>query len=252
MKETLAALVGVQRLDERLTVLRRRLESLPAELGERESAQSVLEAGNEALDGRRKTALVRSHEIETEVRTAEARIASLEQKSRSLRDAGAVQVAQHEAQELRDKISRLQDEELRLLEDADRLAAEIELGRVRAEESGAELVSFRQTVEADVAELRAKVEELDADRRQRLAKLPSGPVEVYEQMLEKRLGRAVCALKGSSCGGCGMMVPPNDRVGVGTSSKLVRCRSCLRIMVPAELWAPQDAAAAAGEDGGAS
>ncbi|MBL7009221.1 MAG: hypothetical protein ISR76_09500, partial [Planctomycetes bacterium] len=192
MKETLAALVGVQRLDERLTVLRRRLESLPAELGERESAQSVLEAGNEALDGRRKTALVRSHEIETEVRTAEARIASLEQKSRSLRDAGAVQVAQHEAQELRDKISRLQDEELRLLEDADRLAAEIELGRVRAEESGAELVSFRQTVEADVAELRAKVEELDADRRQRLAKLPSGPVEVYEQMLEKRLGRAVC------------------------------------------------------------
>ncbi len=243
MKETLAALVDVQKLDERLAVLRRRLDSLPVELGERESSHSALEAGTEALEGRRKGALVRSHEIEVEVRTAEDRIEKLETKCRSLRDAGAVQVAQHEAQELRDKISLAQDEELQLLEEADRLEAEVEQGRSQVADSAAELEQFRQSVQADSAELEGQVAALVADRQQRLAALPSGPVDVYEQMLVKRAGRAVCALKGSSCGGCGMMVPPNDRVGVTGTVKLVRCRSCLRILVPGELWSPQSAAA---------
>ncbi len=250
MKETLTALVNAQRLDERLAVLRRRLDSLPVELGERESRHDVLEAGLEAVEGRRKGALVRSHELETEVRTAEDRIAVLEEKSRSLRDAGAVQVAQHEAQELRDKISQLQDEELQLLEDADRLAAEAVEGKAKVAESAAELEQFRATVAEDQAELQGQVEEIDAERRDGLGRLSSTVVEVYEKMLEKRKGRAVCPLKGNSCGGCGMAVPPNDQVGVHGASKLVRCRSCLRILVPAELWSPESAAesAAASEE----
>jgi predicted nucleic acid-binding Zn-ribbon protein len=243
VKETLSALVEVQKLDERLAVLRRRLDSLPVELGERESRHAVKEAECEAVAGRRKTALLRCRELENEVRAAEQRVDSLEQKARSLRDAGAVQVAQHEAQELRDKISRFQDEELQLLEDVDRLAADGEEARARLAEEAAELEQFRAAVEADAAELRGQVEEMVADRTGRLSALPSQAVDVYEQMLEKRKGRAMAPLKGSSCGGCGMAVPPNDCVAVTGGSKLVRCRSCLRILVGAEIWSPPQPAA---------
>lgn len=242
MKEILAALVEAQRLDERLAVLRRRLESLPAELGERDSRQAVREAEAEALEGKRRAALLRARELESEVRGLEERVTTLERKARGLRDAGAVQVAEHEAQELRDRISRGQDEEFRLLEDADRLQAEGARARAELVESLAELTRFRASVEADVAELRAQVAELEAERDSLLARVPSSTAEVYRKLLPARNGRAVCALKGTSCGGCGMVVPPNDRVGVVGCAKLVRCRSCMRIMVAPEIWSAQSPA----------
>ncbi|RMH05144.1 MAG: hypothetical protein D6702_01210 [Planctomycetota bacterium] len=243
MKETLAALVAAQRLDERLLVLRRRRASLPAELSEREAGHAVLEAEREEAEVRRKAALVRARELENEVRGLEERLARLEAKSRTLRDAGAVQVAQHEAQEIRDAISRAQDEELQLLEDADRLAGETTELAARIEQSAGELAAFRSRVETDAAELDAEIAELEGRRDARLGAVPNQVAETYRTLLDKRQGRAVAPLKGRSCGGCGMAVPPNDQLGVINAAKLVRCRSCQRFLVPLEVWSPESSAA---------
>jgi len=235
-------LVALQRLDEQLTVLRRRLESLPVELGERESDLAALEAAAEGLEGRRKAALARAQDLENDVLQMEQRVQRLDAQSRGSRDAGAIQVAEHEAGELRDRISRAQEEALEDLDRAERLQAEVAEARERLAQARAEFEQFRTTVAEDEQQLEAEEAELQARRKALLKSLPTQIREVYEKLLPSRRGRALAPLRGESCGGCGMVVPPNDRMHVHAGSTLVRCRSCSRILVDLPLWNEEEAA----------
>ena len=236
MKEAIAALVQVQQLDERLAVLHRRLESLPEELAEREAHQSAQAAEADSVEGQRKAALARSRDLENEVRKHEERVAKLTDQINNTRDAGAVQVAQHEVQELRDRIASSEEEAIRLLENAERLVETREEARSRAQSAADDLELFRKTVSEDQAELEREIGELQTDRDRAVAKVPKNVAEVYEKLRPARKGRALAPLKGQSCGGCGMVVPPNDRIRVSAQSSMVRCRSCTRILVPVEAW----------------
>ncbi len=90
-------------------VLRRRLESLPVELGEQETRYSVLEAEAEKHLVERKRALSWAQSLENDVRDWEARVEKLEQQIRILRDAGAAQVARHEAEQHRGEIAKAEE-----------------------------------------------------------------------------------------------------------------------------------------------
>ena len=236
MKETLAVLVAAQRLDERLLVLQRRLASLPAELAERRARAAALEAGAEALESERKNALLRAQSLETDVRQHEQRVRKIEQQLLELRDAGAAAVMRHEAQELRDKISRAEEEALALLERGEALVAEREQARAAAKAYAGELAEFAAAVAADQAELGAQQAALSAERETWLARVPGEPAETYQRLIKARKGVALAPLRGNSCGACGMLVPPNDRVRVLAMAELCLCRSCGRIQVTAELW----------------
>ncbi|MFQ5748504.1 MAG: zinc ribbon domain-containing protein [Planctomycetota bacterium] len=248
MKQVLARLVQLQRLDERRATLKRRLDSLPVELGERKSQQAVLEAAAEARAAERKSSLARAEELELEVREHELRIQKLEAQTRESRDAGAVQIAQHEVRQHRDKISKNEDEALALLERANALIAEVEKDRQKAREMAAELEKFARTVAEDQTALQAELDALGRERDVLEESLPFEARGVYDKLYPVRKGRPVAPLKGDSCGGCGMVVPPNDRMKVSARKALTRCPSCTRILVSADLWSPEAAGAeAAGE-----
>ncbi|HEX9794372.1 MAG TPA: C4-type zinc ribbon domain-containing protein [Planctomycetota bacterium] len=236
MKADLERLVQVQRADERLAVLQRRLDSIPAERGERESRQSVLEAAAEAIETERKEALSRSRELENEASTWQTRLAKIEDQINNTRDAGSIQIAEREAQELRDRISAAEEEALRLLEHAEVVIEKRDQARAAALDSAAELALFKRTLEQDEADLRADFESEKARRTELVSGVARATRETYEKLLPARKGRALSPLRGESCGGCGMVVPPNDRLRVNGATAVTRCRSCSRILVPAEIW----------------
>ncbi len=246
MKHVLARLVQLQRLDERRAILKRRLDSLPVELRERKSRQAVLEAAAEARRTERKSSLARVEELELDVRQHELRIQKLEAQTREARDAGALQIAQHELQQHREKISKEEDEALALLERANALVAEVEKDRLKVLEAAEELKQFARTVAEDQTALQAEMEVLGKEREALAEALPFEARGVYDKLYPVRKGRPVAPLKGDSCGGCGMVVPPNDRMKVSACNSLTRCSSCTRILVAGDLWSPA-AAESAGE-----
>ncbi len=247
MRELLLSLVQAQRLDERLATLRRRARSLPEELTEREAAHAALEAEAEALENERRSSLARARELENEARSHEQRIERLEEQARNLRDAGAVEVAQHEAEELRDRVATLENEALALLERAEELAAERDRSQEKVEASAQELALFRRTVASDEESLQAEILDLERRREEVLGPATGRLRDLYEKLLPSRKGRALAPLRGDSCGGCGMVVPPNDRIGVRRALEVVQCRSCARILVHPDLWSEAAEGAAEGE-----
>lgn len=244
MQQTLTGLIRIQQLDKRLLVLRRRLGSLPAELAERESHYSALEAEADQAEGERKAALARAQDLENDVRVREQRIAKLEKQALEARDASTVQVAQHEAMKLREQISSLQEEALQMLEAGE--AAEKRRDEARARVAGAaeELELFRGNLTRDEKEVGGEAARLEAERAAKLEAVGSAARQAYESLLEKYPGRTLAPMKGDSCGGCGTRLVANDTVRVRAMNGIVRCPSCQRILVTQDLWTAAEESAA--------
>ena len=244
MRATLDSLIRVQQMDKRLIVLRRRLESLPAELGERESHYAAVEAEAAQAEGDRKAALSRAQDLENDVRDREARIAKFEKQALEARDPSTVQVARHESNRLREEVSRLQEEALQMLDAGE--AAETRRDEVRARVADAleELTLFRANVARDQAEVGGEAARLEAERKAEFDGVEMSARQVFEQISARHPGRAVVPLRGDNCGGCGTRIVPNDAVRVRGLSTLVRCHSCQRVLVPQEVWAAAEEPAA--------
>lgn len=237
VKEQLVSLVRLQHLDERIRTQTKRLASIPEELGEREAAFSAREAAAEQLEAERKSCLARAQDLENDVAKHELRITKLEEQIHGARDAGAVGVAQHEADGLRAKVAAAQEEALQLLEEADRYSADRDTARAEVEEQRKELESFREVVVSDEASLGEALAALQGERAELEQPLSTAARELYARVADARQGRAVAVMRGNSCSGCGSNLPPNEQVKVSAANALLPCRSCGRILVPQEVWA---------------
>ncbi|MHC4824737.1 MAG: zinc ribbon domain-containing protein [Planctomycetota bacterium] len=236
MEASLSHLIRAQQVDKRLTVLERRLASLPVEVGERESTLAALEAEAEELEAERKACLTRSTKLENEVGTREERIAKLEKQAVEARDPSAVQVAQHEAGNLRDENSDAQEEALELLERAENLQAQRSGMDEKLTAAREDLEALRQNVAADQEDLENEAATLREERAGQVGEVNTQMKGVFEVLSGKHPGKAVVPLKGDSCGGCGTRLTPNDRVRVQAAKSVIRCPSCTRILVTQELF----------------
>ncbi len=236
MKETLASLVRLQLHDDKIRNQKRRLESIPAELNEREAVFSAQEAGAEQMEAERKARLIRVRDLENDIASTEERVEKLEEQLRRTRDAGSLKVGQHEAEQLRDKISSDQEEALALLEEAENFEGQRDEARKQVEEQRAELEQFREVVAADEKELGAALAAMEAERDQMVQTLQGKPIQVYDRITTGRNSKGVVALRGGACAGCGMGLNPNDQLKVKAAKAIFQCRSCSRILVEHELW----------------
>jgi len=237
VKDSISHLIAVQVLDERVVVLTRRLESLPIELGEREARNETMRAEADGMEAQRMQTMTRANSLENDVRDLQARIEKLERQQLSLRDAGAVAIAAHEAEECRSRMGHGEEEALTALDKAEELEPKIAEARKEVEEDAVEIEMFRETVARDQEDLKIEIEQLKERRAQRIPRINRSLFDLYERLLPSRKGKPMAPLRGEACGGCGMAVPANDRVKVKAASTIATCRSCQRILVEQEIWA---------------
>ncbi|MBC8371927.1 MAG: hypothetical protein H8E25_18145 [Planctomycetes bacterium] len=241
MDNTLPSLIKAQELDKRIVVLRRRLESLPIEVGEHESALLAMQAELDEADVERKGCLAKATTIETEVGTNDARIDKLDRMATESPDVSICKVAQHEATELREKNSVAQEQALNLLERADDLESKIANMSPELEQAANDLASFRVTVAKDTTDFQTELEQLLSQRSDYLVNANSAIVKAFESLSERHPGVAVSQLRTDTCGGCGTRLVPNDCMRIQAMKSPVRCPSCTRFLVSQEFWSAHNA-----------
>ncbi|MDP6963243.1 MAG: hypothetical protein QGF46_03660 [Planctomycetota bacterium] len=236
MDNTLPSLIKAQEFDKRIVVLSRRLSSLPGEVGERESELLALKADYDDADAENKACLIKADSLEVEVAGREERIAKLDRTATETVDVSIAKVAQHEAQELREKNNVDQEQALMLLDKSDELKARLKKMAPQIEQADADLESFRQTVANDSADFQAELDSLLQQRQVTLSAANTAVVKAFDTISERHPGGAISPLRGDSCGGCGTRLVPNDCMRVETMKSPVRCPSCTRFLVPQEFF----------------
>ena len=141
-----------------------------------------------------------------------------------------LQALQREIDQIKLGNSQLEDELIKLLEEAESYASAL---RAKEEELRQLEAAWREKqgeIEAQVAGIERAVAEASALRQAIATRLNRELIERYELIFSRRGGMAVVTVSDGICQGCYMNIPPQLWNEIIKSEKLILCPSCHRIL----------------------
>jgi len=240
--ETLALLQEIDRQNRERQLEIDELEREAAEL------ESTIESRRALVDSARTsstTAQVRRRELEALLQEEERKIKDRRMRLSRIRNEQELLAAQREIDANKESNSRLEEELLTVLEQTEALEgglreAEAELSRLEEKAN-----ALRAHSSSRAAQLRGEIGS-NQDQREAIASRLSVTIrKKYEQIFARRGGIAVVEIRGGSCQGCNMTLPPQLCIEVRKHQELHLCPSCHRIL----FWREETTASAeAGEE----
>ncbi len=224
-------LYALQELDLALESNRTSLADVLAHLGESEEVADA----RRTVGDRQEALRAAEHEFkEREFRTEELRrkIEPIERRlyEGSVRNPKELEDLQQDIDSLKRRRSELDDEALeameavdaaqRALDEARRALQELEAGHKAEQE---ELGRRQEGLEREIAALEAR-------RSEQAMAVNANLMRLYERLAPTRQGRAVAKVEGGACQGCRISLPMNLLQRARTSSDVVQCSSCERIL----------------------
>jgi hypothetical protein len=224
-------LYELQRVEIEAEAVSRRLKEIAARLGEsselKRARQDVVEAGGQLAKCR-----VHTQDLDLEVRGLDQRIAANEQRlySGQLHNPKDLTNLQDETTAHKRWHQKKEDELLAAMlagEDAEAVLCRAQANLARVEEvwqaAQAELL-------AQQAGLQAHLQQLGEQRATHVAAIPAGELAIYQNLRQRKAGRAVAAVKNGICEGCRMAPPTHQVHQAGVGKELVFCNNCGRIL----------------------
>ena len=229
---TIAAdLYALQEIDSAVEATKASLTAVEEQLGESEeliAGRQAVEEGRDALEGVSK----QQRELEWQVDDLRPRLSDVEGKlyGGSVRNPKELGSMQEEANILRGQLRRREDELLDLmvrveerqtaLREAEESLTEVE-GRWRQDQK--ELTSEKEKLEGELAGLEER-------RRQQSGLIEARVLALYDNLWERRQGRAVAKVERGMCGGCRITLPMTVLQKARSGMDVVQCVSCERIL----------------------
>ncbi|HWD25287.1 MAG TPA: C4-type zinc ribbon domain-containing protein [Acidimicrobiales bacterium] len=233
-----AALLSLQAEDLHLDQLAYRREHLPAklELSELSKRRAALEIDRESVNAERSSLTDRQDTLEAEIAEAEARLVSLDEKSRSgavtgFRDQEAL--ATEMGQVARRK-RELEDEELEIMEALE--PHDAALASVEAEIEA--VLGTRRILESQIGdderEIAKEASIVTENRISAAAAVPPTLLVEYEKLRAHLGGIGVARVVHGTCAGCNLHLSATelDRMHKLTGDRLEHCEQCGRLLVP--------------------
>ena len=229
---TIAAdLYALQETDSAIEAAKASLVVVEEQLGESEellAGHQAVEEGRAALEGVSK----QQRELEWQVDDLRSRVSGVEDKlyGGSVRNPKELASMQEEANILRGQLRRREDELLDLMVRVEERQAALR----EAEESLSEVEKRWQQEQKELASQKGKLEGelagLEEKRRQQSGLIGAQVLVLYDNLWERRQGRAVVKVERGMCGGCRISLPMTVLQKARSGLDVVQCVSCERIL----------------------
>lgn len=167
---------------------------------------------------------------EGEIDDYSGKIAAAEEQLYSGRTSNPKELAnlQHEANTLKEKRGRTEDQALAVLERLETAEAAAALSAGELKQAEAEWQQLQQQLSAEIEQLRGKLTTLAARRQSLLNRIDNQAADLY-QKLRKQKGQAVSRVERGICRGCRISLASSE-LQQARSGKPVQCSSCGRIL----------------------
>lgn len=233
-REKLKALEELQKVDLMIRDLSAEGEAHPARLrqieSERDASRSALDAtrGRLADNERARRQNEQLLQIEKDkVRKWESRLNELKTPREYAALARELDIAK--------KTNTTAEEELkRLSGEYDELKKSVAAGESALTEREAVVAREGEQIHAALGGLKAKLDELNAQREALVARCDPGLVSKYERIRKQRGGIAVVPVVNGTCKGCQRNIPPQMANNLLTASDILSCPNCHRFIYAAE------------------
>lgn len=229
MLTEIKTLLIVQDRDTRLRRLRDDLRRLPEEAARAKARLAAEEAALQAAKAAAADNEVAMRKLQLEIETRRTTIGRLKTQQFETRKNEEYAALGHEIERYAADISKLEDEELALMEKAEALKA-------AATAATSTLAATRERVQTDLNQMKerhlaltAQLKEVEAERTTLASGIDGGLLSRYDRIFEKK-APAVVPLEHGICGGCHMRVTPTTLTQVKGEKGLAFCENCGRLL----------------------
>ena len=224
-------LYRLQQIDSRLKLVTARLVSIKNTLENNAELQAASKQYEEAK--------VRYLQIEKSLKNSEYESAThrikLEQVEASLysgriQNPKELQDLQKEIASIKRNLSAVEDHQLELMMSIEECQVAIITTQKTYEQTQGKVISANASLRTELNSLEKETENLNAQRLAVLPAIDTVSINLYDALRQKRSGLAVSQVIENACDTCGASLTPGLAQSVRTSSQLVLCPMCGRIL----------------------
>jgi predicted nucleic acid-binding Zn-ribbon protein len=234
LSSQIQALAALQRLDQSLRDNTQTVEAGQQRVAELDEALRKQQEAAAAARTEVAALATRQRDLEARLTDAEAKMKDKRMRITRIRNDKELGLAKREVDLLKEETSAVETELVAVIEQVEAATAR----REAAEQSLTEISAAR---EAEAADLSATIDRLGSqiaeDRARRLQLVAEVDGELhrrYEMIFSRRGGVAVVAVRGGTCQGCHMHVPPQLFNQIQRGGHVIVCPSCQRML----FWQP--------------
>lgn len=230
MEERLNLLIQLQEIDGAIRARQKEKKKLPELVAalERtsEANKAELDTIRETLETAQKTKRDRDRDLEE----AAQKVEKLKSRTPDIKTNKEYTALLKEIETVEQENKTIEDDILKLMEKIDAAAAEIVNTETRSAQEAVAIEADRKQFEESMAKLEG---ELAADGRARdeiASRIDEALLAKYHKRLVQQGGRVVVEVRGESCSGCFMSIPPQIFVNVKKNAAIITCPNCQRIL----------------------
>jgi len=216
----------IRQIQAEIETLPLRRKSLEAQLAATESAVDVLRHKTRQIEVDRK-------KLELDVGTRTESIARFKTQQYQTRKNDEFQALGHEIERYENEIRKIEDEELELMVQADKL--KVDLAEEEKKAAGVKESIARQTADLDENSkaLESRLEQLTRERAELAKKIDEDLLGLFERLFKSKGDAAIVAIEHGVCTGCHMKVTSSTAASARAGKEIVSCENCGRILYEA-------------------
>jgi uncharacterized protein len=229
----LEQLLVLQDRQQKIKQIQTEIKTLPLQRNHLESQVATSAAGVEALKQKGRQLEMDRKKLELDVGTRAETISRLKTQQYQTRKNDEFQAIGHEIERYENEIRRLEDQELEVMLEADKLKAQIEAAEKTARATK-ELISRQlNDLETKSKTLESRQDELAKEREALASKIDGDLLHQFERLFNSKGDAAVVAIEHGVCTGCHMKVTTATAARVRAGKEIVSCENCGRILYDA-------------------
>ena len=230
MNSELEQLLVLQDRQQKIRHIQAEIRTVPIERAHLESQLATTEAGVESLKQKGRQIEVGRKNLELDVGTRTESILRLKTQQYQTRKNDEFQAMSHEIERYENEIRKLEDQELELMIQADKLKGEIEVADKAARATKESIARQLADLETKSKALESQQQQLETERQTLAAQIDDDLLDQFERLFNSKGDAAVVAVEHGVCTGCHMKVTTATAARVKAGKEIVSCENCARIL----------------------
>jgi predicted nucleic acid-binding Zn-ribbon protein len=230
MLPDLSALIALQSIDSAAEASRKRLAELPEAEREIDAGIAAAARAVDAAKARAQESQTARRALEKDVAGVDSRLARFDDHKAAVKTNQEYTALLHEIATAKAEKDGLEERILVLMEEADRLAAELKAAEAALASATRDAGAAKAKLGDERRMLEAELARLDAQRSAHRPGAAPRPLALYDQLLKGRRGLAVARMEGEICGACHVRLRPHVVQMIRRNEEIVQCESCQRIL----------------------
>ena len=230
MLDVIEKLLTLQDRDQRLRSFQTEITHLPEERKAREKQLTDSATKLEQAKTRAKEIEIQKRNLEMEARAKRDAIARYKQQQLQTRRNEEYSALAHEIEAAEKAVTALEDRELDLMEEVEKLMPQITAAEKAHAEERNKIEHLLAGLESKKANLEARIAALKTEHDRLAQDVNEDVLDIYLHLFKTKHGTAVATLEHEVCMGCHMKVTAQTVVQVRAGKEIIHCPQCGRIL----------------------